>query len=225
VHPSLVEPYFDAVVAHLDDPTDDEWSEETFNQQGRISSLVLASNGTLWAGIGQDGRGDRPERGGLRARIGGVWTDATTANSGLASNDISTLTLASNGDLWIGTANAGLSLLQNAKAGPTATPTQTRAATATSTVTPSPTATQSSGNTPTPTNSPPAVNTQLPTDTPARGSNATLTPIPVTPTPGTLSVPMEVPEATTLILVGTGLAGLGSYAAYRWRRRTGGKQN
>jgi hypothetical protein len=41
----------------------------------------------------------------------------------------------------------------------------------------------------------------------------------MTPTPGIASPPAEVPEAATLILVGTGLAGLGGYAAYRWRVR------
>lgn len=185
-HPSQTKPYFDAIVAHLEGDT---WSETTFPQQGYISSLVLAPDGTLWAGIGQDGLGDQPTRGGLRARINGTWTAATTATTPLAGNDITSLALRSNGDLWIGTADAGLSLLQNAQPG--ATPTSTS----------------------------PPTNTPAPTETRGPAPTITNTPIPVTPTPGHVSPPAEVPEAATLVLVATGLAGLGGYAAYRWRSR------
>ncbi|MFQ5856539.1 MAG: two-component regulator propeller domain-containing protein [Anaerolineae bacterium] len=179
-------PFVDALIAHREG---DQWSKIPFPEQGFISSLLLAPNGTLWAGIGQGGRGDLPTRGGLRARINGTWTAATMATSGLAGNDITTLALGSNGDLWIGTADAGLSLLQNAQPGPT------------------------------PTKTPPPTNTPEPTSTPGVAPSITNTPVPVTPTPGNVSPPAEIPEAATLVLVGTGLAGLGGYAAYRWRLR------
>jgi ligand-binding sensor domain-containing protein len=188
-HPSQTKPYFDAIVTHRENG---QWLKTTFPQQGFISSLVLAPNGTLWAGIGQDGLGDQPTRGGLRARINGTWAAATTATSPLASNDITSLALRSNGDLWIGTADAGLSRLRNAQPGPTPTITL------------------------------PPTETPAPTDTPGAAGPAptiTNTPVPVTPTPGDVSPPAEVPEAATLILVATGLAGLGGYAAYRWRAR------
>lgn len=187
-------PYVDAVIAHR---KDDQWKAVTFPQQGFISSLALASDGTLWAGIGQDERGGLPTRGGLRARIDGTWFAATTATSGLAGNDITALALAPNGDLWIGTTDAGLSLLQNAQPGPTPTNTPT--------------------STPTATPTPAATPTPWATDTPGVMPAATITPIPVTPTPSEVRPPAEIPEATTLILVGTGLASLAGYAAYRWR--------
>lgn len=116
-------PYVDALVVHREAG---QWPETTFPQQGFISALDLAPDGTLWADIGQDGRGDQPMRGGLRVRIHGYWTVATTVTSGLAGNDITALALRANGDVWIGTYHAGLSLIRNAQPGPTpamATPT------------------------------------------------------------------------------------------------------
>ncbi|MFQ5593600.1 MAG: two-component regulator propeller domain-containing protein [Anaerolineae bacterium] len=191
-HPSQTKPYFDAIVTHRENG---QWTETTFPQQGFISSMILAPDATLWAGIGQDGMGDQTTRGGLRARIDGTWTAATTATSPLAGNDITSLALRSNGDLWIGTVDAGLSRLRNAQPGPT------------------------------PTNTAPPTDTPAPTDTPGTPGPApsiTNTPVPVTPTPGGATPPAEVPEAATIILLGSGLAGLGGYAAYRWRARNGG---
>ncbi|MBS1251717.1 MAG: hypothetical protein MAG451_00750 [Anaerolineales bacterium] len=194
-------PFVDALVAYR---TDDAWSETTFEEQGYVSTLAIASNDNVWAGIshGTALTGLKPEeshlqptRGGVRARIDGAWFAATADASGLAGSDVTALAFGSNGDVWIGTANAGLSLLQGAQPGPTPT----------NTVPPT--------DTPAPTNSP------GPTNTPGPAPEATITPIPVTPTPGNITPPAEVPEAATLILVGTGLAGLGGYAAYRWRSR------
>lgn len=108
---SEVWPYVDGVIAHLEG---DGWAGAVFPEQGFTSSLVFASDGSLWAGIGQDGQGDLLTRGGLRARIDGTWYAAATATSGLAGNDITSLALAPNGGLWVGTRDAGLSLFQGA---------------------------------------------------------------------------------------------------------------
>lgn len=197
-------PFIDAVLNHR---TNGGWDDVRFDGQGYISSLAVAPNGTLWTGIGQASLSAnlspqelhlQPQRGGVRARMNGEWLAATMMTSGLAGSDVTSLAPISNDDIWIGTANAGLSLLENAAPGqvPTATPTSTTGITGT----------------------PPPTDTPAPPEpTPTR----TLTPIPVSPTPGELGPPAEVPEAATLILVGTGLAGLGSYAAYRWRARKG----
>lgn len=200
-------PYVDALVVRQQNG---EWTEMSFAEQGFISSLLWGNDGTLWAGISHASITTQlsPEqvhlqssRGGLRARIDGNWFAATAASSGLAGSDVTALTLDANGDLWVATANAGLSLLEGAQPGPTPT------------------------NTVPPTDTPSPTDTPGPTETPrppGPGPTATETPIPVTLTPGDISPPAEIPEAATLILVGTGLAGLGGYAAYRWRARNGG---
>lgn len=198
---NLVEawPYVDATIAHLENGG---WVADTFPEQGYISALAFDPDGRLWAGISHvslDGGHkelagvDHATRGGLRVRFGTTWAEATEANSPLASNDIQALVIAPNeGDVWIGTYDAGISQLEGAYAGQAPTPTPTVTPTA----------------------------TVGPTETLGPGPTPSRTPPPYTPTPGTPSPPPpEVPEAATLILMGSGLAGLGGYAAYWLRKR------
>ena len=76
--------------------------------------------------------------------------------------------------------------------------------------------------TPTPTNTPPTTPTNTPTSTPTNTPTNTPTPTPTTPpmTP----TPEPVPEPVTILLFGTGLAGIGIAARKRLRRKDGSEE-
>ncbi len=89
------------------------------------------------------------------------------------------------------------------------TPTPTPPTTPTPTVTPTPTPTETP--TPTPTMTPTPTPTETPTPTPTM--TPTPTPPPMTPTP---TPPEPIPEPITMLLFGTGLAGVGFAARRRF---------
>ena len=90
-----------------------------------------------------------------------------------------------------------------------------------------PTPTPTPPETPTPTETPTATPTVTPTITPTPTETPTVTPTPtitptatptMTPPPTMTPTPQPVPEPITLLLFGTGLAGLGAAARKRWRK-------
>lgn len=81
------------------------------------------------------------------------------------------------------------------------------------TPTPTPTTTPTTTPTGTPTTTPTPTPTETPTPTP------TMTPTPPPETPTVTPTPEPVPEPVTILLFGTGLAGIGVAARKRFRRR------
>ncbi|MFN8500078.1 MAG: PEP-CTERM sorting domain-containing protein [Anaerolineae bacterium] len=193
----------------------------TFPDDGWVSAIV-GRQGAIWVGTTRGGQNieDIPTRlrdlrtnqyaalGGLRVYANNQWTMYTPDNSPLVSGHINTLTVDSANNLWIGTS---MGLMRYSGGNPS---TPVVPATPGATFTPRPSATPSPS--PTPTNV--AVN-----KTPDSGGKApTMTPVFPTPTPTPFpgSPPPEIPEASTLLLMGGGLAGLAGYLRYlRIRRR------
>ncbi|MFN8482887.1 MAG: PEP-CTERM sorting domain-containing protein [Anaerolineae bacterium] len=193
----------------------------TFADDGWVSAIV-SRQGAIWVGTTRGGQNieDIPTRlrdlrtnqyaaqGGLRVYANGQWSLYTPDNSPLVSGHINALTVDTANNLWIGTSMG----LMRYSGGVPSTPVVPATPGATFTPRPSSTPTAS----PTPTNV--AVN-----KTPDSGGHApTMTPaIPTpTPTPFPGSPPPEIPEASTLLLMGGGLAGLVGYLRYlRIRRR------
>ena len=91
---------------------------------------------------------------------------------------------------------------------PTRTPTPTPSATPTATPTPTPTPTTTATLTPTP--------TTTPTETPTPSATPTASPPPPTPPP---PPPPVVPEASSLVLLGSAAAGLAAYGVLQVRAR------
>ena len=198
------------------------WQNAKFTDEGWASAIAYRQKGggTPWVGLsrgGQDvedfpakvfpaGQGNQYyAQGGIRVLVNGEWRTFTPQNSPLTSGHITALVVDSNDNLWIGT-TLGLQKytgdVPSKETAPTATPTPTPSAT----------------STPRPTPATPAAMT------PATGGNApTLTPVvpqpTATPFGGTASPPPEIPEASTILLLGGGLAGLLGYLRYRIRRQ------
>lgn len=213
---SSIWPYVDAVVNHLDGT---QWTAEVFAGQGWVSSLVEDSAGRIWAGTtrGHDrqeidlktGRRSDTARGGVQLWNGSSWTDLVPSNSGLASNAVTALALdPSTGHVWVGTENGGLSVYQVGEPVATSTPcidcpTHTPRPAASSTV---PIILTVPGGSPGPDGDP---------RTPTRTGQAGLPTMTALPGP---QPPPEVPEASTVLLLGAGLAAVGAWLG--WRKRT-----
>ncbi|MCW5851851.1 MAG: hypothetical protein KIT87_17390 [Anaerolineae bacterium] len=199
------------------------WDRRVFADDGWVS--VIAGRNTtppsVWIGTTRGGQNieDFPSfvfppnsgnryipKGGLKILAGDQWRELTPANSPLVSGHITALALDSAGALWIGT-TMGLMRYTGNIDGTVVTP-------------PTPIASA----TPVPTEPPTATPAVPATITPAGsggGAAATFTPVVATPTPTPFpgSPPPEIPEASTLWLLGSGLAGLAGYLRFFARRR------
>lgn len=201
-----------------------DWQSVVFDDDGWVSSIVYRQKGggSIWIGTTRGGQNieDFPPKvfpagrgnvynatGGIRVYVNGQWRTFTPANSPLVNGHINTLAVDGNDVLWIGT-SLGLMRYEGDIPGATVVP-----STPIATYTPSPT--------PLPTGTPVPTGTAV-MITPAAGGRAvTLTAVVPTPTntpfPG--SPPPEIPEASTLWLLGSGLAGLAGYIRFFARRR------
>ncbi|MFQ5855388.1 MAG: two-component regulator propeller domain-containing protein [Anaerolineae bacterium] len=166
-------PYVPAVVNWF---RDGNWTAKVFQRDGWVSSIAIDAAGLVWAGtsrggmdINQHGQEEEQEiveaTGGIKLTTDGInWVSWSPDNSPLVSDDIEVISVAPDGDVWIGTSGWGLMRFHPGQA---ATPTATSTSTPTQvppTLTPT--------NTNTPTQMPP---TPTPTSTPTRVSS--------TPTP------------------------------------------
>ena len=200
------------------------WDRRYFPDDGWVS-VIAARNTTppsVWIGTNRGGQNieDFPSvvfqpgsggnkyvaKGGLKVLAGTDWFEITPANSPLVSGHITALALDSSGALWIGT-TLGLMRYTGNIGGEVVVP-------------PTPVASA----TPVPTEPPTATPEVAATITPAGsggGVAATFTPVvaTLTPTPFPGSPPPEIPEASTLWLLGSGLAGLAGYLRFVARRR------
>ena len=212
--------FSDAAVAWLA-PGQQQWQTVTFPDEGWVSSIV-SRQGAIWLGTTRGGQNieditprlrdlrtnQYAAQGGLRVYANNQWTLFTPANSPLVSGHINTLALDGNQNLWIGTSMG----LMRYSGGVPSTPVVP--ATPGATFTPRPTATPTVTPTATfvPINNTAAPGGNAPTMTPAVPT-ATATPFPGQP-------PTEIPEASTLLLMSGGLAGLAGYLRFlRIRRR------
>ena len=211
----------DAVVNWLK-PGETVWDRRAFPDDGWVSAMTTRGTNppSLWVGTSRGGQNieDSPSfvfppntgnkyiaTGGLKVLSGSEWRELTPANSPLVSGHITALTVDGSGALWIGT-TLGLMRYTGSIGGDVIVP-----PTPVASATPLPTA-------------PPTATPEVPaTITPASsfGVAATFTPVVATPTatpfPG--SPPPEIPEASTLWLLGSGLAGLAGYLRFFARRR------
>ncbi|MBS1251719.1 MAG: Ycf48-like protein [Anaerolineales bacterium] len=201
-------------------------SSQIWEDDGYVASLFVGADGTVWAGTSKDGHGAAPATGGVKWSTDGTWTALTTANTGIAGDEIQAIAEDANGDLWFGSRRSGLSRYgENLPVEPTP-PAATRTPTPTSEApisrvhqmylplalaghtgvlppaTPTPTVTPTSSAGPTAT----ASATLLPGVTPS--PTATVTPTPgvtssptsgpgVTPTPTATSTPSVTPTTTS----------------------------
>jgi len=194
------------------------WSSESFVREGYIADLAVDHLNRVWAVTSRNGNtpstktiGPYAPPTGLRVRDGSVWYTYNTANSDLVSNDLQVIAITNDNQKWIGSFRSGISVLQVDGVPATATPLPT--ATEGNTPAPTPQGTQS---VPTPATATPRTNTGIEvltsTPTPFGTPPATPTPVPIPPS--------EVPEAGTIILLGSGLASLAAYARLRRRARS-----
>jgi len=214
-------PFADAVANHQ--LADGTWEHWVFPRDGWVSAIAEDAEGQVWIGTTRghfDGQVALQEfspdesrtrfdtaAGGLRVRIGDSWLERTPSNSGLASNAVTALAFDSRPvaeAMWIGTENSGLSVFaKEVLPTPTATSPVPTALPGTTTSSP-PTSPPPTGDAPIiPLTPDPAL---VPTDVPGGGSGGD------EPQP-----PPEVPEPSTLALLGVGLAGLLGWLG--WRRR------
>ena len=136
-------------------------AHEPFLEAGPISSIASDADNGLWVGTAWDG---------ARYFDGKGWQSFTTADYPLVSDDITVIRVDSQGDVWFGTADAGISRYTP----PPPTPTPTPSSTPTETHTPGP-------PTPTATFTATAIRTPTATPTATVAATATATPSP-TPT-------------------------------------------
>jgi ligand-binding sensor domain-containing protein len=176
----------------------DGWEHWTFKDDGYVSALAIDAQGRTWLGTSRDGKTPAdvdPQSaygpyGGVRVFANDQWLAFNPDNSGLASNDIRVIAAPSSGERWFGTYRSGISVmaLGNPPIPPTATPT------------------------------PIETSTPAPTPISTRPPTAVLPGVVVLSTPsptGTPIPPSQVPEASSLWLLGSGLASLAGYAALR----------
>lgn len=210
-------PFVDAVANFQQ--TDGTWLNEGFAAQGWVSSIAQDSLGQIWAGTtrghfkGFDAFVEfAPTRnqhydtaaGGVRLRTAGGWVELSPWTSGIASNAITALAVdPATGAVWVGTENNGFSVYRGNQLQATPTP-------GTPTAPPAATSTPI-GPTLAPGTMPPAVTlpplmTRVPTTVPDEDDDDEPDP------------PPEVPEASTLMLLAAGLAGLASWVGMRRRR-------
>lgn len=101
------------------DCTDGAWSAKVWPGDGTVASLALDAEGRLWVGTNREEAGLAPAVAGVKLLTGSEWSEVTTANSGLAGNEVSALT-AQGSRVWAGTLSRGVSLYAP---GPAPTPT------------------------------------------------------------------------------------------------------
>jgi len=123
-------------------------AHEPLPEAGYISSITSDAGDNLWVGTSWAG---------ARYLDDQVWQAFTTAEYPLISNDINVVRVDAQGDVWFGTAGAGISRYKP----PPPTPTPTSTGTPTETGTPTPTTTEM----PTATVPPTATETPTPTNT------------------------------------------------------------
>ncbi len=120
--------------AVLNERSGQSWEHEVFERAGWISALAVDGQGRLWAGSSRGGtardsaapeswREDAPSLGGLFVREEGRWSRLDPRASGLPANDISSLAVDPEGQIWLGTEGWGMARFEPGGAAPTATPT------------------------------------------------------------------------------------------------------
>jgi len=199
-----------AVDAVINRFKDGGWGHVVFEDEGYVSSIAVDHSGRVWAATSRERQGPDEDAlqqpyaplGGVKVWANGDWTNPANwktynvDNSGLVSNDIRRIAVDPEGRLWFASYRYGLSLLGSRELPPADTPTPI----------------------------PPATNTPVPTRTATVQPTLMLPGVHIlpspTPTPGPAPAPpSEVPEAGTLVLLGSGLASLAGYAALRRHRR------
>jgi len=80
-----------------------------FEDDGYVAALAVDAEGNLWAGTSKDGLGAAPATGGIKRLTSAGWTSVTTATSGVVADEIQALLATSNGDVWVGSLERGLS--------------------------------------------------------------------------------------------------------------------
>jgi ligand-binding sensor domain-containing protein len=120
--PVPIEP-FNAVVNRFDG---NDWTATLFPEEGYILSIAVDLEDRVWAGTSREGRLELASSlGGVKIFDGATWTALRPDNSGLVSNDIRTIAIDANRDVWISTWDRGVSRLHEAEPGPTETATPT----------------------------------------------------------------------------------------------------
>jgi len=182
-------PYVDAVVNRFDGHT---WQSWTFPKEGWVSALTVDSSGRVWAATSRGRVAPDLSNGGLHVWDGQTWTDIP-GGAGLAEGNINALTATSNGEVWVGMVEGGISVFRppvEPSPSPTSTPTIVTAPSAT----PTPSWTATLTLTPSPTLTPPPTlvfYTQTPTTAPSHTPTSTPVP-PNTPT----GIPSYTPQPT-----------------------------
>ncbi|MFQ5460492.1 MAG: two-component regulator propeller domain-containing protein, partial [Anaerolineae bacterium] len=124
-------PYWPAVVNRF---TGDRWSHTIFEDLGRVGSVAVAADGTVWAAATRGGaardsvdpenwRSDRRLPGVLLLAEDGVWRGLDEHTGGLPANDVSVVAVDPEGGVWVGTEGWGLGVYRPGEAPSTATPT------------------------------------------------------------------------------------------------------
>jgi hypothetical protein len=103
------------------DCTNGGWKNQVWPDDGDVVALELDNDGHLWAGTHRYGNGITPPEAGIKLYDGQSWRTYTPENSGLPSNEITSL--ARQGEtMWVGTRVNGLTLYSRTVP-PTPTPT------------------------------------------------------------------------------------------------------
>ncbi|MEO8082789.1 MAG: two-component regulator propeller domain-containing protein [Ardenticatenales bacterium] len=177
-------PYWPAVLNTFTDPT---WTNKVFDRSGVVSAIAVDSKGRIWVGTSRGGMAresaspenwrEGPDPGGLFVYDGAEWHTFDMAVTGLPSNDISSISTAADGSVWIGTEGWGIARFSPGAPVPTVTPTVRKTpgtAAPTNTATATIEATPTSVVTPSATSSTPGARTATPTRTRKAGGGATI---------------------------------------------------